>query len=346
MKTDNMPQEAFDFVIMWVDGSDPEWQKQKREYSPDSKDDNRPQRYRDYGFLRYWFRGIEKFAPWVRKIHFVTWGHLPDWLDTTNPKLHIVNHKDYMPEKYLPTFSSRPLELNLFRIEGLSEQFVFFNDDMLVINHIKPEDFFKGGKPVDMLALQPVVANPEYPLMSQSYINISLMICRHFDKRTQMKRLKSKFFYLGYPIMYLGYNILETVFPLYTGFYTVHSPSPLLKSTCEKIWKEEGDFLDEVCKHKFRNRDGVNQYVFREWQKQTGEFVPANLHRKFVYLNVGRDLSKADKVIRNQKRKMICLNDTDDNIDFDFVNNTLCDALASILPEPCSFENDKNSSEE
>ena len=76
------PQEEIDFVILWVDGSDPEWKKQKSKYSHDSKDDDRPQRYRDFGMLRYWFRGVEKFAPWVRNIYFVTWGHLPEWLDT------------------------------------------------------------------------------------------------------------------------------------------------------------------------------------------------------------------------------------------------------------------------
>ena len=115
-----------DIVVTWVDGSDPEWLKERARYSgtPVELSDVR---FRDWGLMRYWFRGIEKYAPWVRKIHFVTWGHLPDWLDTTNPKLHIVKHTDFIPAEYLPTFNSHTIELNLHRIEGLAEQFIYLS---------------------------------------------------------------------------------------------------------------------------------------------------------------------------------------------------------------------------
>ena len=115
--------------------------------------DTRNVRYRDWDTLKYWFRGVEKYAPWVNKIHFVTYGHLPKFLNTNNPKLNIVNHKDFIPKEYLPTFSANPIELNLHRIKDLSEQFVFFNDDMFVINKVKSTDFFKNGKPRDMASL-------------------------------------------------------------------------------------------------------------------------------------------------------------------------------------------------
>ena len=68
----------------------------------------------------------------VRRIHFVTWGHLPSWLNKEHPKLNIVNHKDFIPEKYLPTFNSHAL-WNMHRIPGLAENFVYFNDDMFLI---------------------------------------------------------------------------------------------------------------------------------------------------------------------------------------------------------------------
>ena len=64
--------------------------RKKAKYSHNPKG-NGVNRYRDWNNLRYWFRGVEKFAPWVRKIHFVTWGHIPDWLDTTNPKINKLN---------------------------------------------------------------------------------------------------------------------------------------------------------------------------------------------------------------------------------------------------------------
>lgn len=68
-----------DFVIPWVDGQDPTWRDEKSRYAPEGLVDDGEARYRDWGLLPYWFRGVEKYAPWVRKIHFVTWGHLRRW---------------------------------------------------------------------------------------------------------------------------------------------------------------------------------------------------------------------------------------------------------------------------
>ena len=71
-----------DFVITWVDGNDPEWLEEKRQYDGTIKNskntDNNLNRYRDMGILKYWFRGVEKYAPWVNKIHFVVWKNIPD----------------------------------------------------------------------------------------------------------------------------------------------------------------------------------------------------------------------------------------------------------------------------
>ena len=114
--------EGIDFVITWVDGSDPAWQQEKRKTLEacglKSAADDRKERYRDWNNLQYWFRGVEQFAPWVRKVHFVTWGHLPEWLNTSAPKLNIVNHEDFIPEEFRPTFNSHTIEWNLHRIQG------------------------------------------------------------------------------------------------------------------------------------------------------------------------------------------------------------------------------------
>ena len=101
---------CIDFIVTWVDGNDPDWLKQKHEYLGAAYNarevDVRDVRYRPWDTLKYLFRGIDTYAPWVRRIHFVTWGHLPSWLNTSNPRLNVVKHSDYIPEKYLPTFSS------------------------------------------------------------------------------------------------------------------------------------------------------------------------------------------------------------------------------------------------
>ena len=116
-----MKNTAIDFILTWVDGSDHEWIKEFNKWSPSAKKntDIREERYRDYGLLKYWFRAIEKFTPWVNKVHFVTCGQKPDWLNVNCPKLNWVKHSDYIPSEYLPVFSSHPIELFFHKIPGL-----------------------------------------------------------------------------------------------------------------------------------------------------------------------------------------------------------------------------------
>ena len=76
-----------DFVLTWVDCNDPEWQREKAKFQGKTLSDDDIMRYRDWDNLRYWFRGVEKFAPWVNSVFFVTCGHYPSWLNLNHPKL-------------------------------------------------------------------------------------------------------------------------------------------------------------------------------------------------------------------------------------------------------------------
>ena len=146
--------EKIDFIVTWVDGNDPAWQKEKIKWEgndgkvSDAADGNTECRYHENGLLKYWFRAVEKFAPWVNTVHFVTCGQRPEWLNEAHPKLHLVNHEDYIPKEYLPTFNSNAIELNFHRIEELSEQFVLFNDDVFLLRPVDPSFFFRDGQPV------------------------------------------------------------------------------------------------------------------------------------------------------------------------------------------------------
>ena len=330
--------EQIDFVVTWVDGADEAWRQEKAKYSQAAGDDDRRERYRDWELLRYWFRGVEQYAPWVRKIYFVTWGHLPKWLDTQNPRLEIVRHEDYIPEEYLPTFNSNVLEIYLHKIKGLSEHFVYFNDDMFLLDRVKPEDFFRDGKPCDMLALQAVVANPSNPVMSYLYLNNSLVLSRHFDKRQNMKSRPGSYFRIGYPPTRFWYNVLERAFPLYTGFYTVHGPSPFCKHTFQEVGAKEGDVLRAMSGNRFRSRSDVTQYLFREWQKLSGDFQPRNIQRDFGYFEIGEDNRKLLKAIEGQKRRIVCINDTWQEGDFQRVKTQLRGAFERLFPMPSGFE--------
>lgn len=327
-----------DFVITWVNGSDEVWQKEKANYTPEEENDDSSGRYRDFKLLRYLLRGIEKYAGWVRKIHLITWGHVPDWLSTEHPKLAIVRHEDYLPKELLPTYNSCVLELYLHKIPDIAEHFVYFNDDMFLIRPIRKEDFFWKGLPCDMLAFQPVVANAENPLMSHVFMNHSLVLAKHFDKRGNVKAHKKNYFKFGYPLKNYCYNALELCFPRFTGFYTVHGPSAFLKRTYEDVWAREEKMLLALSKNRFRSKTDVSQYLFREWQKLAGDFVPRNVEKMLAYYEIGRDNKAITDTIIKQKKSVICINDTGVAVDEAAVCKQLTDSFDVILGEKASFE--------
>ena len=97
-----------DYVIYWCDGSDEEWQKKKAQYRGTSFQNNTV-RFRDWGILKFWFRAVEQFSPWVNHIYVITDNQKPHWLDFSHPKLSHVDHKDFIPHQYLPTFNSHTI---------------------------------------------------------------------------------------------------------------------------------------------------------------------------------------------------------------------------------------------
>lgn len=330
-------QNAVDFVIIWVDGNDPEWRREKNEYKGvlTREEDDSEHRYRDWDNLQYWFRGVEKFCPWVRTIHFVTWGHLPKWLNTDNPKLHIVNHRDYIPAEYLPTFSSHTIELNLHRIEGLSERFVYFNDDMFIIKPTTEMDFFRNGKPCDSAVLNVHCYNMEDMVIMAPFRDIGV-INHEFKMREVIKKNFGGWFNWKYGINNLR-NIILLSCPRFPGMLQQHLPTSFCKSTFVEVWDKYHDVLDETCKHRFREMTDVNQWLFKEWQIASGNFYPRSTK---IGKNIAAyNIDAACKCISAQQAKMMCLNDTEMSYD-EFMNcvRKVNDAFEMILPEKSSFE--------
>lgn len=99
-------------------------------------------RYVDNEELRYSLRSIERYAPWVRHIFLVTNGQIPSWIDMESSRLTIVAHEDIYPDlSHLPTFSSPSIESHLHKIPGLADNFLYFNDDVMLNQPVWPEDF-------------------------------------------------------------------------------------------------------------------------------------------------------------------------------------------------------------
>ncbi|XP_046382751.1 N-acetylglucosamine-1-phosphotransferase subunits alpha/beta [Ischnura elegans] len=106
-------------------------------------DDFSPSRFDDKEELRYSLRSVEQFAPWVRHIWLVTNGQIPYWINLEHPKLTLISHSEIFPNKsHLPTFGSPAIESHLHRIPGLSDKFLYLNDDMLFGKEVWPDDFY------------------------------------------------------------------------------------------------------------------------------------------------------------------------------------------------------------
>ncbi len=329
-----------DFVVLWVDGNDPEWQKEKAKYQGKSlNDSNSSNRYRDWGLMPYWFRAVEKFAPWVRKIHFVTCGHLPDFLNTASPKLNIVKHSDFISEEYLPTFSSHAIEMNIHRIPGLSEHFVYFNDDTFLLRPLSETAFFKDGLPCTSAVERPIELKGNFGVWQHAAVNDLSVVNSHFYKKEQLKKYRNKYVNKAYGTKEnIRTLALEMLFPDYfTGFKNLHAPAAYLKSTFCDVWEKEPALLNSTSSHRFRDRADVNQWVCLWWQIASGMFSPFNTDNIVSAVTENTEKELCD-IIKSQSHDMICINDPEDNIDFDALSKKLKDAFGEILPDKSEFE--------
>ncbi|XP_053318720.1 N-acetylglucosamine-1-phosphotransferase subunits alpha/beta [Spea bombifrons] len=104
-------------------------------------------RFEDNEELRYSLRSIEKYAPWVRNIFIVTNGQIPSWLNLDNPRVTVITHHDiFLNTSHLPTFSSPAIECHIHRIAGLSQKFIYMNDDVMFGTRVWPDDFYSHSK--------------------------------------------------------------------------------------------------------------------------------------------------------------------------------------------------------
>lgn len=139
-----------DVVYTWVDGDDEDWLAARDARitglggTPSARAGG-ASRYRSRDELRYSMRSIHLFAPWVRRIHLVTAGQVPDWLDTSHQAIAMVDHRDILPASALPTFSSHAIETRLHAVPDLAEHFVYVNDDVFLGRPRRPEHFFTPG---------------------------------------------------------------------------------------------------------------------------------------------------------------------------------------------------------
>ena len=339
-----MSEHAIDFIITWVDGSDPEWQAEKAKYKGGSGD-QRNSRYRDWDNLKYLLRSIEKNAPWVNRVFLVTCGHTPSWLNKENEKLVLVKHSDYIPEEFLPTFSSRAIDMNFHRIEELSEHFVYFNDDMLLTSPVTREDFFKNGLPCDTAILRPAVINvgkAASKKTTEMYITPVIdmtIINRHFNKKAAIRKNRFKWYSLKY-----GKEMFKTlslgIWNFFPGIREYHCCYSYLKQTYKDVWAVAEEALTESCMHKFRVNTDYNHWVFSYWQMAKGQFYPRSPKFGLAYslCDDDEENKRIYGILRSRKLKLTCINDSVSEENYERILKEFTQVMTELFPEKSSFE--------
>lgn len=320
-----------DFVVTWVDPTDPKWIKEYNKYSSVPIDENNV-RFRDFDLIKYVFRSIEKFAPWVRKVHFITFGHIPKWMNINHEKINVVKHTDYIPAEFLPTFNSNAIEMNLHRLKDLSENFVLFNDDMLFLKRTTPDYFFYNNFPCDSAILDLFV--PTYDCISNICFNNINLINKYFKMNNIKENLKNWIT----PVYghLLIKNLMLISLKKISSFEENHIPHSFKKSILKEIWDKEEEMLNKVSTNKFRSKEDVNQWLIRYWQFCENKFYPRKAERH-AYRQLDYDINETCEIIEKQKVTLLCINDSD-VLDFDERVSLLLDSLNKILGEKSTFE--------
>ena len=328
---------GIDFVVTWVDSNDPEWQK---DIAKHKCSDLPIGHYRDMGTLQYLFRSFDLFTPWVRKIHFVTYGHIPSWLNVKHPKINIVRHQDILPKDALPTFNSSAIELAFGNIDDLSERFVYFNDDTFMIKPTTEARFFSQGLPKDFFQVRILFQDEQFSHLIHEQMSL---VARSFQmKDVFTRRMIPKVFNWRYGIVANARTFLSLIVSkTLSCFVLYHHPQPHLKINIQEVCHEYPDEISKTLRQKFRQYESISDYTFRFWGLINGRFVPYRARDVFYRtISSKNDIDDATEQAGKRRYRFVCFNDaiTLSEVEYSYFKKQVVDFLHEFLPEPCSFE--------
>ena len=290
-----------DIVITYVDGNDPVWRQDYEKYT------NVPvmqKRFRDWGTLRYLLRGIEVNMPFIRNVYLVVShpSQVPQWADTSN--LKVVLHKEIIPAEYLPTFNCNPIEMHLHRIEGLDEEYLYFNDDLYPLALCKPEDFFREGKGVLKFS--------RHYIVSGMYKHI----CKNSDTYARKAAGLKK--------------SLAFIRPQ-------HTCTAMLKSQCEELYaKLEPEILKSLTRT--RTAENLNQYLFLDYQYFKGLMIDEKVSNKHFSVALASPEQLYDYIM-NPSRNLMCVNDVNlSESRYEALREAMIKAFEQKFPVKSRFE--------
>lgn len=272
-----------DVVYTWVDGADPAWRAKLDEHRVASgyhAEATAPSRFTSRNELKYSLRTLFMFAPWIRHVYLVTDGQVPGFLDPDHPRLTIVDHREIAPDPaVLPVFSSNAITTWLHRIPGLSEHYLYLNDDMFFGRPVDPSLFFTGGG-----------------------------LCRVFPGRTP--RPFGPPDPADPPHVNLSRNIralIEEAFGRTFVHAIRHTPYPQRVSIHQEMEARFGDAYRRTASHRFRHHEDIaGDQLFHYYALATGRAVVGSI--RYDYVNVNRSTDALER-LRRSNVDVFCLND-------------------------------------
>lgn len=305
-----------DLVYLWVNGNDPKWIAKRNACIGDTttKAENCKGRYADNDELKYSLRSIDRYAPWIRKIFIVTDEQVPEWLDTSNPKIQIVDHKDILPAECLPCFNSMVIEHHLHCIDGLSEHFLYANDDMFINRPVSPSDFFKNE-------MFPIV-RLNYRLLRKPYI--------WFKTHVLGRRLN-----MYSTTINNAAKLTEKVFGTYYNGRTHHNIDAYLKSNYNLARNIFGKEIDRTLTNHMRSNTDIqrNIYSYVLLATKCGHLRYVSRRTSFRF---HIDNHTHYKKLLKANPMLFCMNDSQYSNDMDRI--TAKEFLSGYFPEKSQFE--------
>jgi hypothetical protein len=306
-----------DVVYTWVDGADPAWASRRRRrlegtQGPSPRvEASGAGRYTSRDELRHSLRSVHLFAPWVRHIYLVTDRQVPSWLDTSHPQVTVVDHADILPGDALPTFNSHAIETGLHRIEHLSDQFIYLNDDVFLGRPLGKDRFFSpSGSPAAFMAQAGIgLDDPEAKPYLLATFNNREVLRRDFGRVLT--------------------NLLH------------HTPHPLRRSLMVELETRYPDEFRRTATAPFRSPTDiapVNSFA-QHYSLITGQGYLGDLSSRLISLN-GIDLEGTfERLLTSRDTDTFCLNDYHEYVlPASTVNELANNFLADYYPVPAPWE--------
>lgn len=291
-----------DIVITYVDGRDPEWQA---DYARCIGKEVLTKRYRDWGTLPYLFRGINECLPFAVRVFLVvsSKSQIPAWINRKN--VNVICHHEFIPSEFLPVFNSTAIEMFLHKIEGLGEEFIYFNDDFFPLQRCEPSDFFMDGRAATHMA---------YHLCTFS--NLFRMHTKRSDRLARKAAGISKSLFYVRP---------------------QHTCAPMIRSVSAEMYDRCTDEI-HASVSPLRTPYNYNQYVYTDYAHFIGRTFHQRISNQHISLSVASP-RKIREAILHPKHKIACINDVEmSNERFQRIHAAMHDAFSERFPRKSKYE--------